>query len=104
MFEVHQSEDGSLSVLGLMCTEGDSGLSFWEELEQSLHMEAVIDLHNLFNSVDLTRYYTYAGSLTTPPCTEGVSWTVLTDYCYIPKSTLQKLLEYPSMQNNCNEN
>ena len=31
----------------------------------------------------LDKYYRYAGSFTTPPCTEGVKWNLFADYINI---------------------
>lgn len=31
----------------------------------------------LTNSVDTEAFWSFDGSLTTPPCTEGIKWTVL---------------------------
>merc|ERR1719483_2073473 len=97
---VHQSDDGSYSVIGFLCNAGESELPFWSQLDSSLHSETTIDPMSLFHSVKLNQYYTYYGSFTTPPCTEGFSWIVVADFCTIPTAILTKLKSYPSMWNN----
>ena len=38
-----------------------------------------INVSSLFASIDFSKYWNYPGSLTTPPCTQGIKWTVIQD-------------------------
>ncbi|VDO93008.1 unnamed protein product [Schistosoma margrebowiei] len=47
---------------------------------------------------DLSRYYTYSGSLTTPPCNECVTWIVLDEPVVM---TIDQLETLRQMHANC---
>ena len=38
---------------------------------------------DFLKKVDFSEYWSYEGSLTTPPCEEGIKWTVISDVQYI---------------------
>ncbi len=80
---VHADADGHLAVLSVLLEEGSANSLveiLWSLAPKRAGPEKSHD--NLqINVADLLptdrSYFTFAGSLTTPPCTEGVSWFVL---------------------------
>ncbi|QWT46730.1 carbonic anhydrase family protein [Azospira inquinata] len=80
---VHRSADNRLAVVAVLFTPGKENpalQTLWDyiPLERNAPVappDAAIDLNQLLP--DQRDYYTYMGSLTTPPCTEGVLWLVL---------------------------
>lgn len=80
---VHRADDGKLAVIAVMLETGRENpliQTLWNHLplekNESVSPPATpIDLNQLLP--DDRSYYTYMGSLTTPPCTEDVLWLVM---------------------------
>jgi carbonic anhydrase len=80
---VHADKDGKLAVVGIMFSEGAANpllASLWKEMPgKADEKHALADPQNALDLLPAERhFYRFAGSLTTPPCSEGVSWLVVT--------------------------
>ena len=81
---VHRGAGGKLAVVAVLLTAGDKDnaliKTLWDNLPKTKEAEAAVDAVTI-NAADLLpenrAYYTFTGSLTTPPCSEGVTWFVL---------------------------
>ena len=80
---VHKSKDGALAVVAVLMMAGDENpfiKSLWNHLPLDVGMDEVptgvtVDATQLLPKI--RGYFTYMGSLTTPPCSEGVRWIVM---------------------------
>ena len=52
-----------------------------------------VGMRQFLSTIDMTDYWSYDGSFTTPPCTEGIKWSVIKQVQPIPQAQLDKLKE-----------
>jgi carbonic anhydrase len=92
---VHQDDTGNLAVVGVLLQVGPEDNPAYAEIFANLPAEkgdpqasalrvAALDL------LPASRmYYTYIGSLTTPPCTQGVRWLVMREPVLLSEAQLE---------------
>lgn len=94
---VHRSKDGALSVIGVFIVEGKANPALAAlikylptKVTPATPIEGVtIDPNDLLPAS--MAMYRYMGSLTTPPCSEGVNWHVLSTDITASKEQIEAL-------------
>ncbi|MBI3804051.1 MAG: carbonic anhydrase family protein [Nitrospirae bacterium] len=93
---VHKSAEGELAVVGVFINSGkENGVvkTLWENLPAEVGKEKPLAQANI-NPADFLpakrTYSNYPGSLTTPPCSEGVNWLVMKDSIEVSKPQVEK--------------
>jgi len=71
--------------------------SFFDAIESKLDDDVAAEdklevaLENFLLDADTRKYWSYDGSFTTPPCTEGIKWSVIAEVQSISDEQLKKL-------------
>ncbi|MCX2945329.1 carbonic anhydrase family protein [Rahnella perminowiae] len=92
---VHMNAEGEIAVIAVMFETGkaNAGLEkIWQQMPdkagEPVALKTKVDLLSLMPK-DLT-HYRFSGSLTTPPCTEGVRWLVVKEPQTLSETQLEK--------------
>lgn len=79
---VHKDADGKLAVIAVLLDGGNPNRlvqTIWNNLplekNDPVIPTSLIDMNQLLP--ERRKYYTYMGSLSTPPCSEGMLWMVM---------------------------
>ena len=101
---VHASKEGKLAVVAVMFEEGkanDALTELWAQMPEKAGEHHTINAKHLDALLPKNRdYYRFNGSLTTPPCTEGVRWIVMKKPVTLSKTQIEKFAKIMHMHNN----
>ena len=91
---VHRNEAGQLAVVGVMLNQGNPNpliAEIWNQIpavgDTNTVSDRLINASNLLPSKK--SYFSYTGSLTTPPCSEGVSWNLFVEPITVSKEQVE---------------
>jgi len=94
---VHKGARGELAVVAVLIEKGKENAfikTLWSNFPKEVDkMHTVSDVRICASQLlpqNTTSYFTYTGSLTTPPCTEGVNWFILKTPIEVSKAGLGK--------------
>ena len=97
---VHQGADGSLAVVSVLFEEGAGNPlleRLWGFTPSKVNSTTTVTTSSI-NVSDLlpesADYYGFTGSLTTPPCTEGVKWMVLQNPVTVSPAQIAKFRSF----------
>ncbi len=103
---VHLDKEGNIAVVALMFQEGETNTALkkvWSKLPLKAEEKTALTLNaddvNALLPKDKS-YYRFSGSLTTPPCSEGVRWFVLKQPVTISKEQVEKFTHTMHHANN----
>ncbi|MDR2264835.1 MAG: carbonic anhydrase family protein [Enterobacter asburiae] len=105
MHLVHKNADGELVVVAVMFDKGTANSELeklWsvmpEQAGQNVTINQELDLNKLLPKNKT--YWRFSGSLTTPPCSEGVTWIVLQKPLTLSAAQLAKFTHTMRHDNN----
>ncbi len=101
MHLVHKDDAGKLAVVGVFFETGSGQpvlASVWEHMpeqkvEAPIQTGETVDANALLPPPGKRAYYHFSGSLTTPPCSEGVNWFVLESPLQVSQQQVDRFLE-----------
>ncbi len=103
---VHKNNLNEIAVVGVFMKKGQENKIIkvlWDNLPTELNKENVVSAISVNASGLLPKdrsYYHYFGSLTTPPCTEGVNWSVLKTPIEVSEEQIEKFKSVMGFNNN----
>lgn len=102
---VHMNKDGKYAVIAIMAQEDQQSNEAFEFLDKYLPVKVneSIKINEDFNINSVLpenrTYYTYTGSLTTPPCTEGVQWFIFKNSIGVSSKIIEDLRKIMPVNN-----
>jgi len=103
---VHADEQGNLAVVSVLFAEGKANAmidTLWQRMPEEAGQSDELSL----TQEDWTKllpadkqYYRFNGSLTTPPCSEGVRWLLLKSHPQVSQAQAARLLKVLGHPNN----
>jgi carbonic anhydrase len=90
---VHSNAAGELAVVAVLFEEGAHNPALepiLAAMPKKVGDQTTLDMQNIADLLPANRhYYSYMGSLTTPPCSEGVRWNILTEPVQLSHAQLE---------------